>query len=137
DLAREECKARYPRAAGGKHLDALFSERSVSDHERAVRRIDRERRRIEHASGFSADLDDLLRGVALNREYGVAAPVEDEVSAGIALLKAHRLPERSNNVRGNATGRLKDLHTRPGRREGADGEKERQQSHDRSPGVNS
>ena len=70
-----------------KYLDALAPVRRICHDERAVR-LDRERRGIDDASGFGADLHDLphARPLLVDAVHRVRTPVESEVLPGSRLI---------------------------------------------------
>ena len=97
-------------ARGREDLNPLAAVRRIGDDERAVR-LDGERGRIDDASRFRTDLNDLPRAVLLlvESEHRMRSPIEHEVLAGRRLLKSDRLTESAGDVRGHSACRTQHL----------------------------
>ena len=113
-LAVRQREAAEAPAVRREHLHARPPQRRVGDDEAAVGRVDVEGRRIEHAAGLGADVDDLLRRVAGDRVDRVRAAVEHEVLAVVGLLESERIAEGAGDVRREPAGGAKNLDARPG-----------------------
>ena len=102
-------------AAAIEGLHALLRPRHIGDDEASVGG-DVETGRLNHASVFLADLQNLARRrlVRVHRVHGVAPAIEDEVGAARVLLEIQRLFVAADDVRGKAAGGTKHLDAQRG-----------------------
>ena len=100
DGATRQAESTQRRAAGEKDLHAGVAAGCVRDEERAIRG-EIERGRIQHATLFSADLDQLGGGIEAARGDvdRMRTAVEDEVVACRRLLTAGEILEAAGDVR--------------------------------------